>query len=314
VTLVHWDDVPGFDIPESVAPLAGTWQRLADAAGSVRVGTQRVRLKAGQLMTPPHTHSAEEEIFFVLDGTATLWQDGKTCTVSAGDTIVFVPGETAHTFIGGDGGFDVLVFGTRLMPEAGALPRSNHAWLGGRAVHFTDAHPWEAEAKLGLPEGEPSDRPPNVVSLDGLEGDYGGIVKHPGKAGGAQRSGLNWLALPPEREGAPPHCHSAEEEVFVVLDGEGTLELWAGPSPGAPHQTEPRELHPLRRGSVVSRPPGTRVPHSIRSGANGLTYLAYGTKDTNDVCYYPRSNKVFWRGLGVIARLELLEYSDGEPS
>ena len=32
------------------------------------------------------------------------------------------------------------------------------------------------------------------------------------------------------------------------------------------------------------------------------------------VRYYPRSNKVFFRGLGLIARLEALEYHDGEPS
>ena len=31
------------------------------------------------------------------------------------------------------------------------------------------------------------------------------------------------------------------------------------------------------------------------------------------MCYYPRSNKVFLRGLGVSARLEYLEYGDGEP-
>jgi hypothetical protein len=31
------------------------------------------------------------------------------------------------------------------------------------------------------------------------------------------------------------------------------------------------------------------------------------------MCWYPRSNKVFFRGLGVIARLELLDYSAGEP-
>ena len=66
--------------------------------------------------------------------------------------------------------------------------------------------------------------------------------------------------------------------------------------------------------SIVSRPAGTRVPHSFRAGEAGLTYLAYGTKDSNDICWYPRSNKVFFRGLGVIARLELLDYLDGEPA
>jgi len=76
----------------------------------------------------------------------------------------------------------------------------------------------------------------------------------------------------------------------------------------------PAETHPVRQGSVVSRPAGTRVPHSFRAGPTGLTYLAYGTKNPNDICWYPRSNKVFFRGLGVIARLELLDYFDGEPA
>jgi hypothetical protein len=30
------------------------------------------------------------------------------------------------------------------------------------------------------------------------------------------------------------------------------------------------------------------------------------------MAYYPRSNKIFFRGLGLIARLESLEYDDGE--
>jgi len=311
---VHWDEVEGFDIPERFRPLAGRWQRLADAAGSVRVGAQRVRLGPGQLMTPPHTHTAEEEIFHVVAGSAILWQDGKTCTVSAGDTIVFEPGSTAHTLIGDDGGFEVLVFGTRLTPEAGTLPRTNQAWLADAGVEILEADPWEAEAKLGLPDGEPGERPPNVVALAGLEGDYGGLVKHPGWEGGARRSGLNWIALPPNEEGAPPHCHSAEEEVFVVLDGDGTLELWAPPKAGEMPRTEPEERHSIRKGHVVSRPPGTRIAHSIRAGGTGLTYLAYGTRETSDVCYYPRSNKIFFRGLGLIARLEPLDYSDGEPA
>ena len=73
------------------------------------------------------------------------------------------------------------------------------------------------------------------------------------------------------------------------------------------------ETIPVRRGHVVVRPPATRISHSFRAGDDGLTYLVYGTREPNDMCYYPRSNKVFLRGLGVIARLEQLEYGDGEP-
>jgi uncharacterized cupin superfamily protein len=73
-------------------------------------------------------------------------------------------------------------------------------------------------------------------------------------------------------------------------------------------------MHAVRRGHVVSRPAATRVSHCFRSGPAGLTYLAYGTREPNDICYYPRSNKVFFRGIGLIGRFEPLAYGDGEPS
>jgi uncharacterized cupin superfamily protein len=272
-----------------------------------------VLLTPGQMITPPHQHPAEEEIFHVLDGSATLWQDGSTFGVSADDTIVHVAGGPAHTLIAGDDGLEVLIFGQRKTLEACLLPRTRVAWLGDESVSVLEADPWKAEAALGVPEGNPGERPANVVALADVEGDYGGSSKRLAKPAGATQSGLNWVKLPPNDEGAPPHCHSAEEEVFVILDGAGTLELWGLPRPGVAMQTVPQETHAIRRGHVIARPPGTRISHSLRSGEAGLTYLAYGTREPNDMCYYPRSNKVFFRGLGVIARLELLEYGDGEP-
>jgi uncharacterized cupin superfamily protein len=97
----------------------------------------------------------------------------------------------------------------------------------------------------------------------------------------------------------PLHCHSAEEELFVVLDGEGVCILG-------------EEEHPVRRGSVISRPPATRVAHGFLAGEAGLTYLAYGTREPNDIAYYPRSNKFYLRGIGLMARVERLDYWDGE--
>ncbi|MFZ0378470.1 MAG: hypothetical protein WCD11_10560 [Solirubrobacteraceae bacterium] len=47
-------------------------------------------------------------------------------------------------------------------------------------------------------------------------------------------------------------------------------------------------------------------------GYGGLTYLAYGMRDPADICFYPRSNKIAIRGLGLVARLERLDYWDGE--
>jgi uncharacterized cupin superfamily protein len=65
-------------------------------------------------------------------------------------------------------------------------------------------------------------------------------------------------------------------------------------------------------GHVIARPAGTGVAHVFRAGDAGLTYLAYGMRDPGDVAYYPRSGKVAFRGVGVIGRLERLDYWDGE--
>jgi uncharacterized cupin superfamily protein len=311
VTLTHWDDVE--KRRHERPSLQGTWSDLGRAAGSVGVGVRRIELAPGEVSTPAHVHGADEEIFFVLGGSGLSWQDGTTYEVRAGDCIVHAPMREAHTLRGGDEGLDVLAFGGRAAMPGAYLPKAGIGWLYPSWTEAgTGDHPFDREQDLEWPE--PSPRPASIVRLEDLEGDYGGMVKHPGRAAGAKLSGLNWAALPPNDEGAPPHCHTAEEEIFVVLDGEGTLELWAPPRPGEMPAAEPQETHALRRGHVVARPPGTRISHSFRSGPGGMTYLAYGTREPGDVCYYPRSNKIFFRGLGLIARLEPLDYFDGEPA
>ena len=311
VTLAHWDEVEPRR-PERRG-LGGAWTNLGGAAGSVDAGVHRIRLADGEVSTPAHVHGADEEIFFVLAGSGLSWQNGLTYEIGAGDCLVHAPGAEAHTLRAGPEGLDVLAFGTRKRVGGAHLPQVGIRWLNPSWAEVgRGENPFDREPNLDWPE--PSPRPIRIVRLADLEGEYGGIAKHPGREAGAKLSGLNWVALPGGEEGAPPHCHSAEEELFVILDGEGVLELWSRPDPANPLPTEPAETHPVRRGHVVSRPAGTRVPHSLRAGPDGLTYLAYGTREPNDLCWYPRSNKVFFRGLGVIGRLELLDYHDGEPS
>ena len=68
----------------------------------------------------------------------------------------------------------------------------------------------------------------------------------------------------------------------------------------------------MRVGSVVARPPRTRVGHAFRAGADGMKLLAYGTREPNDIAWYPRSKKVYFRGVGLMTRLPELDYWDGE--
>ena len=48
------------------------------------------------------------------------------------------------------------------------------------------------------------------------------------------------------------------------------------------------------------------------AGERGLTFLAYGTREKGDVCFYPRSQKVLLRGVGAWLKTEALDYWDGE--
>jgi uncharacterized cupin superfamily protein len=307
--LAHWDEVEG-RLNEK-GPMGATWQRLGDAAGATGFGLNRVRIEPGRLPTPPHSHGRSEEIFYVLGGSGLLWQDEAVCEVRAGDTIVQVADHFEHTFKAGPDGLDYLVFGTRHPVEYGWLPRSravrlSYPWIEGR----TD-NPWEIEAEVGeLEFVEPGERPDNVVAFDDVPLDEDG-EKALAASAGSETSGLNWVSPGAGKRGCPPHCHSAESEAFVVLEGSGTLELL--PSPRAAESGAEPEAHELRPGHVVARPPATRIAHSIVGGPDGITYLVYGTREPNDIAYYPRSNKINFRGIGLIARLDHLDYYDGEP-
>ena len=213
----------------------------------------------------------------------------------------------------GPDGLDFLAFGTRHPMELGWLPRSRATRLGRIWVEGRDDDPWEVEATVEpLAVGEPAARPANIVNVDDIEHEQYRDRITTAPLATPERStlaGLHWEQLAPGHRGSVPHCHSAEEEVFVILDGTATLELW--PSPRS--EDEAIEEIPLRAGHVVARPAGTRVSHSFRAGRDGVTMLLYGTRDKNDVCWYPRSRKMFWRGVGVIGRIETLDYFDGEP-
>ena len=309
--VAHWDDVEVHR--PAKGEMAAAWQLLGRAAGTRGVGVNRVRVEPGKLSTPPHSHGASEELFFVLSGTGLAWQDGDVHEVRPLDCVVHRARGAVHTFVAGPDGLEYLVFGTRHPTELGWLPRSGAIRLGHPWVLGRDDDPWDAEAAVEpLSIGTPAPRPPNIVNVDEVEHERwedrmttAPLATHER----SDRAGLHWERLDAGRRGTVPHCHSAEEEVFVILEGTATLELW--PSPRS--ESDGKEESPVRAGHVVARPPGTRVSHSFRAGPEGVTMLTYGTRDSSDVCWYPRSNKIYWRGVGVIGRIERLDYFDGEP-
>jgi len=302
--IAHWDEVePRLN---TYGHLRARWADLGRAAGSIGVGVRRIQLDSGDVPTPAHVHPVEEEIFYVLHGSGLSWQDGETYEIREGDCLVHRAMAEAHTLRAGDGGLEVLAYGHWMRTPGAYLPNANRYWLNPswtEAGHVS--HPFDAEPELEWPE--PGARPVNIVNVAEVETeewgerDMGGVARFLGQAAGSQRTGLNHEVVQPGKLNTAPHCHSAEEEIFVVLDGEGALVLGQGEAE-----------HPVHRGHVVARPPGTGVAHAFRAGADGLTFLAYGTREPNDICFYPRSGKVFLRGVDLVGRIEPLDYWDGE--
>jgi uncharacterized cupin superfamily protein len=102
----------------------------------------------------------------------------------------------------------------------------------------------------------------------------------PAVAGSAARDlGCSYDIVPPGKTSCPYHLHYAEEEMFVILEGEGTLRV-AG------------ERIPIRAGDVIDIPPGPEYPHQIvNTGSTDLRYLSISTQRRPEVCEYPDSNK-----------------------
>jgi len=125
----------------------------------------------------------------------------------------------------------------------------------------------------------------------------------------ARKLGASVDIVAPGKISCPYHFHYAQEEMFIILEGSGTLRV-AG------------EMLPLRSGDVVFIPPGPEYPHQILNTSDQpLKYLSISTKEQPEVCEYPDSGKFMAmaeaggeRVFDVIQRRSNdLDYWEGEP-
>ena len=138
---------------------------------------------------------------------------------------------------------------------------------------------------------------------------YDTLCARLGTGTAAIKLGASVDTLAPGKRGCPYHFHHAQEELFVVLEGRGTLRV-AG------------ELLPIRAGDVIFIPPGPAYPHQIINSSDApLKYLSISTRETPEVCEYPDSGKFLATAQHPGgARFEALrrvdgdlDYWDGEP-
>jgi uncharacterized cupin superfamily protein len=101
-----------------------------------------------------------------------------------------------------------------------------------------------------------------------------------GRQIGMTGMGISYNEVPPGKTGCPFHNHHVEDELFIVLEGEGTYRFGT-------------ESYPIKAGDVLGAPAGGReVAHQIiNTGAVTLRYYGVSTKAQSEVVEYPDSNK-----------------------
>lgn len=143
---------------------------------------------------------------------------------------------------------------------------------------------------------------------------YAGADVRIGPMIGVKELGISFGEVPPGKSGCPYHNHHVEDELFIVIEGEGTYRFGD-------------QTYPIRAGSVLGAPAGGReTAHQIiNTGGVPLRYYGISTMSLADVCEYPDSGKfgVFSRHTGnpydhsTIRHIDRagtgLDYWDGEP-
>ncbi|HXV78000.1 MAG TPA: cupin domain-containing protein [Candidatus Polarisedimenticolaceae bacterium] len=126
-----------------------------------------------------------------------------------------------------------------------------------------------------------------VINLDELEieshdrGSFGSRYGVISDRIGARKLGYNLTICPPGKRACPFHNHHTNEEMFLILEGEGLLRFGD-------------DEYPLRPNDVIACPPGNRdVAHQIiNTGSTELKYLALSTRERTEVVEYPDSDKI----------------------
>jgi uncharacterized cupin superfamily protein len=98
---------------------------------------------------------------------------------------------------------------------------------------------------------------------------------------GARQLGYNLTVLPPGKVQCPFHNHHGEEEMFLILEGEGELRFGGA-------------RYPIRKHDVIACPTGgAEVAHQIiNTGTTTMRYLSLSTLADIEACEYPDSGKI----------------------
>lgn len=298
-------------------------------AGGHPFDVQVRRIPAGAAVCPFHLHLAQWELFIVLSGTGTVRAGPGTHAVHPGEVFVHPPGEAHQLLNPGPGELEVLIIADHPPLDAFYYPDSAKWGLRPPGKYFRMAEtgyfdgeePPVADAPPYRPSGSPDTPPLTPFSERRLhpdtlpweewtspKGRFRGASKELSLALGAKRDAAAGLGghpfdlelsrLRPGECGCPFHLHAAQWEMFLLLEGQGTVRTTDG-------------SHAVGAGDVVLHPPGNA--HQLtNSGDTDLVFYLIADNPPADYCHYPDSGKWGLREPRMFFRPHEADYWDGE--
>lgn len=107
-----------------------------------------------------------------------------------------------------------------------------------------------------------------------------------GAATGAARLGVAIIEVAPGARATPPHSHADEDELFLVLEGDGLSWQSSG--------SKDARTYAISEGDVLFHE-GNGDAHTLIAGDRGLTVLVLAEGSRTNITYLPRAQQ-FWLG------------------
>jgi uncharacterized cupin superfamily protein len=290
--------------PRDAAANGGVITYWSMGGGITQFGAYVDVLMPGAASSDRHWHEAEDELAFILSGTATLIDDDGDHILQPGDAACWPHGclNAHHLANDTDEPCSYLIIGARVAGDICHYPDTGDRQINGdttwRVVNAQGhtlrhgdlpLHLQNLPARWGTAYNPAN---PGLRVLSAARGTLPAftqettythpiIADHPGPyayqllsdPGGLSQFGAFIEELPPGSRSGHRHWHETEDEMIYVLSGTGLL-------------VEESEI-PLHPGDVACWPAGTPIGHRIDNrGDNPLRYLVIGTRLQKDVIHY----------------------------
>ncbi|MEY3774380.1 MAG: hypothetical protein RLZZ129_1160 [Verrucomicrobiota bacterium] len=331
---VHLDSVPWAEWSSPGGKFHGFGQQVSEALGAVTNANLAAgghpfdleigRLPPGKSGCPFHAHSAQWECYWIRSGRGVMRHGSERREVKAGDLALHPPGSSHQLINTGDTDLTYYLVADNPLTEVWRYPDSNKwGFRPGGGIFLrqeVDYHFGEEDSpesrQTPSPRPAPPETPARFAHVEDIPWDHRrspkgrydnrrrdlslalGGIRNAGVPAGGHPFDLQIRRAAPGTLLCPYHSHVTQWELFVFLDGRGTVRTPEGNRAVGP-------------GDVVLHPPGS--PHqTIVAADSELECLIIADNPPADVFHYPDSNKWGLLTPGKFFRMTEVDYFDGE--